>query len=114
MNKAALTTLITLAIALTGCAGTKGYSTFLEQNGNLRVAEPDSDLYDYKFYIKAILDFEVNTEKQEDRLLLIRGYLGATCKDVKITEEQFLPAGGMSVGVKLGTWVSKVKCLKPA
>lgn len=106
--------ILTIAVLLSGCAGSRGYSAMFEQSGNLRFAEPDSTSHDYKFYIKAAWDFEVNTEKQEDRILLIRGYLGATCKDVKIVEEQFLPAGGTSFGVKLGTYISKVKCLNPA
>jgi hypothetical protein len=100
-------------VLLAGCAGSRTYSIMWEQGGSLRVAEPDGPSHDYKFYIKAGRDFGVNTQNIEDRMLMIRGYLDETCKDVQIVGEQFLPAGGTAIGdLKLGTYVSKVKCLK--
>lgn len=84
-----------------------------EQAGSLRVAEPDSSSHDYKFYIKAGRDFDINTQNKADRLLMYNAYLEGTCKSVEIIEEQFLPAGGTALGdLKLGTYVSKVKCIK--
>ena len=83
----------------------------LEQGGSLRISEPDSASHDYRFHIKALVDFGVDTRKEADRIILIRGYLQETCKDVRIVEEQFLPAGGTALGVRLGTYISKVKCL---
>lgn len=84
-----------------------------EQGGSLRVAEPDDSSHDYKFYIAAGRDFGVNTQNKEDRVMMIRGYLGETCKDVTIVDEQFLPAGGTALGgLKLGTYVSRVRCIK--
>jgi len=85
----------------------------LERFGSLQMTGPDSPSHDYKFYIKAGRDFGLNTQNKEDRLLLIRGYLDGTCKDVEIVDEQFLPTGGTAIfDLKLGTYESKVKCLK--
>jgi hypothetical protein len=96
-----------------GCAGSRSYSKIWEQGGSLRIAEPDSPSHDYKFYIQAGRDFGVNTQDRNDRVLMIKGYLDETCSDVIIVEEQFLPSGGTALGdLKLGTFVSKVKCIK--
>ncbi len=98
--------------AISGCAGSRAYSEMWEQAGSLRVAEPDSPSHQYKFYIKAGRDFGLNTQNVEDRLLMIRGYLKGACKDVSIVDEQFLPSGGTAIGdLKLGTYVSRVRCI---
>lgn len=99
--------------SLAGCAGTQAYSRVIESGGGLRVAEPDNSSYDYKFYVKAFTDFGVDTSKQEDRLKLIAGYLKKSCSNVHIIGEQFLPAGGETVGEpNPGTYVEHVKCQK--
>ena len=76
------------------------------------MAEPDSQTHQYKFYIKAGRDFGVNTQNPDDRLLMIRGYLEGTCSNAEIVDEQFLPAGGTALGgLKLGTYVSRARCV---
>ncbi len=98
---------------LAGCAGSRAYSEMMEQHGSLRVGVSDFPSADYRFYIKAGRDIGMNTQEKGDRLKLMQGYLGEECKSVSILHEIFLPSGGSAIGgLKLGTYVEDVKCLK--
>jgi hypothetical protein len=97
---------------LSGCAGTQGYSRILAGAGALTVTEPDSPTHDYKFHLRSTVDFDLNTNEAADRYKVIRAYLEEECKDISIVDDKFLPTGGTGIaGLKLGTYVIKVKCI---
>jgi hypothetical protein len=105
--------LITLTLLLSGCAGSRIEAFGWESRGALRVSEPDSNLYNYKIYLKALRDVGFDSSIKSDRLQIISSYLDTSCKNPEIIDEIFLPTGSALIGnYKTGIFVCKVKCDK--
>lgn len=102
---------IVILLFLNGCSGSKLQADLWEQQGALRIAEPDNPSYDYKFYIRTGIDFGVNTKIKEDRLLLIQSKLKNVCKSIQSIDETFLPTESKNNGDSKGTYVMKIKCI---
>jgi len=97
-------------ILLNGCAGTRTQARMLTGDGTIRIEPSDDPAYNYKFSIKTVWDAGMDTNRQEDRLTLIRNLVGDDCDTPKIVDEQFLRLASGPMGGERGIWVSKVKC----
>lgn len=106
------TCFLSLAISLSGCAGTQSHLRLLERDGTIRTDIADDKTYDYKVLIENRFDIGWDGGNREDRIRTVNLMFQDNCKEVDIIDETPINKGQYLTGSDTVTWVMKVKCIK--